>query len=90
MIAQVAWSELALGLMGLAPSILAPLALFANGLGLGMIWGLVFGFLEGRRLSEVLGAMLCASFILASGGVKSVGKVLWMGGAFRRGFGGGR
>ena len=47
--------------------------LFANGLALGMIWGLVFGFLEGRRVSEVLGAMLCASFIVSSGAVKSVG-----------------
>ncbi|WP_211196085.1 DUF5690 family protein [Alteraurantiacibacter aquimixticola] len=48
--------------------------LFLNGLPLGMIWGLVFGFLEGRRLSEVLGAILCASFIIASGVVRSVGK----------------
>jgi hypothetical protein len=38
--------------------------------------GLVFGFLEGRRLTEVLGAMLCASFILSSGVAKSVGKML--------------
>ncbi len=48
--------------------------LFLNGLALGMIWGLVFGFLEGRRLSELLGAMLCASFIVSSGVVKSVGE----------------
>jgi hypothetical protein len=51
-------------------------ALFLNGLPLGMIWGLVFGFMEGRRTSEVLGAILCASFILSSGVVKSVGKWL--------------
>jgi hypothetical protein len=48
--------------------------LFLNGLALGMIWGLVFGFLEGRRLSEPLGAMLCVSFIVSSGVVKSVGE----------------
>jgi hypothetical protein len=47
--------------------------LFLNGLPLGMIWGLVFGYMEGRRVSEVLGAILCASFILSSGVVKSVG-----------------
>jgi hypothetical protein len=41
-----------------------------------MIWGLVFGYMEGRRVSEVLGAMLCASFILSSGVVKSVGAWL--------------
>jgi len=47
--------------------------MFVNGLPLGMIWGLVFGYMEGRRVSEVLGAMLCASFILSSGVVKSIG-----------------
>jgi hypothetical protein len=50
--------------------------LFLNGLPLGMIWGLVFGYMEGRRVSEVLGAILCASFILSSGVVKSVGSWL--------------
>jgi len=50
--------------------------LFLNGLPLGMIWGLVFGYMEGRRTSEVLGALLCASFIVSSGVVKSVGA--WM------------
>ncbi len=53
-------------------------ALFFNGLPLGMIWGLVFGFMEGRRLSEVLGAILCASFILSSGVVKSIGAWLML------------
>ncbi|CAM3238671.1 DUF5690 family protein [Asticcacaulis taihuensis] len=48
--------------------------LFLNGLSLGLIWGLVFGFLEGRRVSEILGSILCASFIVSSGVVKSVGK----------------
>jgi hypothetical protein len=51
-------------------------ALFLNGLPLGLIWGLVFSYVEGRRTSEVLGAILCASFILSSGVVKSVGKAL--------------
>ena len=50
--------------------------LFLNGLPLGMIWGLVYGFMEGRRVSEVLAAILCASFILSSGVVKTVG--LWL------------
>ena len=46
--------------------------LFLNGLPLGMIWGIVFSYMEGRRLSEFLGACLCASFIVASWAVKSV------------------
>lgn len=51
-------------------------ALFLNGLPLGMIWGIVFSFLEGRRYTELLGAGLCTSFIVSSGFVKAVGKWL--------------
>ena len=47
-----------------------------NGLCLGLIWGLVFSYMEGRRISEVLGAVLCASFIVSSGAVKSAGLLL--------------
>lgn len=50
--------------------------LFANGLCLGMVFGLVLAYLEGRRLTEALAAGLCASFILSSGVVKSVGRTL--------------
>jgi hypothetical protein len=77
-------AELTLVLFGVAPPLIGVGALFANGLCLGMIWGLVFGFLEGRCLSEVLGAMLCASFILSSGVVKSAGKALMLDGVAER------
>ncbi len=50
--------------------------LFFNGLPLGMIWGLVFGFLEGRRQTELLAAGLASSFIVSSGFVKSTGREL--------------
>jgi hypothetical protein len=50
--------------------------MFVNGVPLGMIWGLVYGFMEGRRISEVLASILCASFILSSGVVKSIGTWL--------------
>lgn len=69
-------AEMSLLLFGVLPTVIGPMAMYLNGLCLGMIWGLVFGFLEGRRLTEVLGAMLCASFILSSGVAKSVGKML--------------
>ena len=48
--------------------------LFFNGLCLGMVFGFVVVFLEGRRMSEALVAGLCASFIISSGVVKSVGR----------------
>ncbi len=69
-------AEVALVLFAIAPPLLGVAMLFCNGLALGMIWGLVVGFIEGRRLSEVLGAMLCASFILSSGVVKSAGEAV--------------
>lgn len=50
--------------------------MFINGLLLGMIFGLVMGFLEGRRVSEALLAGLCVSFIVADGVMKSVGTWL--------------
>jgi hypothetical protein len=50
--------------------------MFLNGLPLGMIWGLVFSYLEGRRNTEILGTVLSISFIISSGFVKSVGIIL--------------
>ena len=75
-LALIGLSWLALVLFAVTPAPWNVGALFLNGLPLGMIWGLVFGYMEGRRTSEVLGAILCASFILSSGVVKSVGKWL--------------
>ena len=69
-------SWLALLLFAVVPAPWNVCAMFLNGLPLGLIWGLVFGFMEGRRTSEVLGAILCASFIVSSGAVKTVGKLL--------------
>lgn len=66
----ISWAALAL--FGFLPPEYGPVLLFLNGLPLGMIWGLVFSYVEGRRHTELLGAMLCASFILSSGVVKSV------------------
>ncbi len=47
--------------------------LFTNGLPLGMVWGMVFGYLEGRRMTEALGAALSVSFIFSAGMCRSVG-----------------
>lgn len=50
--------------------------MFINGLPLGMIWGLVFAYVEGRRSTEFIGSMMCVSFIFSSGFVKQVGSTL--------------
>jgi hypothetical protein len=72
----VALAELALLFFGLVPPPYNVVFLFLNGLPLGMVFGLVLGFLEGRRQTEALTAGLCASFILADGVTKSVGAWL--------------
>jgi hypothetical protein len=50
--------------------------LFTNGFPLGLVWGMIFGYLEGRRVTEVLGAGLAVSFIFSSGLCKTVGAYL--------------
>jgi hypothetical protein len=50
--------------------------LFFNGLPLGMVWGMVFGYLEGRKFTEVLGASLSVSFIFSAGFAKTIGGFL--------------
>jgi hypothetical protein len=47
--------------------------LFTNGFPLGLVWGMMFGYLEGRRYTEVLGAGLSVSFIFSAGVAKSAG-----------------
>lgn len=50
--------------------------LLVNGFPLGMLWGVVFSYVEGRRSTDFIGAALAVSFIFASGFVKSVGALL--------------
>lgn len=69
-------SELALLGFALVPAPYNIPFLFLNGLPLGMVYGTVLGFLEGRRQTDALVAGLTASFIFASGFVKTIGKML--------------
>lgn len=79
--AAILFAWMSLGLFALVPPSPAGfgldlLMLFLNGLPLGLVWGLVVRYLEGRRSSELLLAMLSASFIVASGAVKDIGRAL--------------
>jgi MFS family permease len=67
-VAGVSWL-----LFGLFPAPYNIIFLFTNGFPLGLVWGMVFGYLEGRRFTEVLGAGLSVSFIFSAGLAKSVG-----------------
>lgn len=50
--------------------------MFMNGLPLGMAWGLVFSYLEGRRTTDILASVLCVNFIISSGISKTAGRWL--------------
>ncbi len=73
-------SELALVLFAFLPDPWKCLAIFLNGFPLGMVWGLVVWYLEGRRSSEVLLAGLSCAFIVSSGIVKDFGRAMMGGG----------
>lgn len=75
-VALILIAQMGLVLFGLIPPPWNAVGLFVNGLALGMVFGLVLGFLEGRQFTEALTASLCASFILADGVTKSVGAWL--------------
>jgi phosphonate degradation associated HDIG domain protein len=69
-------AEAALVLFAVLPRDLKVVAIFGNGLPLGMVWGLVVWYLEGRLTSELLLAGLACSYIVSSGAVKDVGRYL--------------
>jgi Family of unknown function (DUF5690) len=48
--------------------------IFLASLPLGMVYGTILGFLEGRKTTDLLVAVLTASFILGSGFAKTIGK----------------
>ena len=70
------FAECMLLLFGVVPRPWNILCLLLNGLPLGVVFGLVLGFLEGRKNTEALVAGLCASFIVSDGVSKSVGTWL--------------
>lgn len=69
-------AELSLVLFGITPVPYNLFFMFLNGIPLGLAWGLIFSYLEGRNLTEILGAGLCAAFIVSSGFVKTIGKII--------------
>lgn len=74
--AFIAIAELALLGFAVVPAPYNILFMFINGMPLGMIWGIVFSYIEGRKTTEIIGLFLCSSFVVSSGFTKSVGKFL--------------
>jgi hypothetical protein len=72
----IVFAEVMLLLFGAIPKPWNAICLLLNGLPLGIIFGLVLSFVEGRKNTEFLIAGLCASFIVLYGVSKSVGAML--------------
>ena len=70
----ISWVSLLL--LAIVPAPWSVLFLFTNGFPLGIIWGVVFSFVEGRKATDFIGAALAVSFIFSSGFVKSIAKTL--------------
>lgn len=73
-IGMILYAEICLLMFALVPAPDNWMFMYLNGLGLGMIFGLVFSYLEGRRITDLLGAGLAVSFIVSSGIIKSVSR----------------
>ena len=72
-ILSVAVAEASLVLFGLLPRPFNVFALFFNGLSLGCMWGVIFSFLEGRRVTDLLASLMGLSIAISSGTAKSAG-----------------
>ncbi|MEY3983214.1 MAG: hypothetical protein RL160_771 [Bacteroidota bacterium] len=62
--------------LSLLPPIGQVLCMLASGFPLGLVYGVVFSWIEGRRFTELLGAVLACTFVFSSGLVKSIALYL--------------
>lgn len=70
----VSW--LGLLLFAITPAPYNIVWVFMNGFPLGLMWGILFSYIEGRNSTDILATFLCVSFIYSSGIVKSIGQWL--------------
>lgn len=66
-------AEASLILFGLLPAPYNIGAMFLNGLSLGCMWGIIFSFIEGRKMTDILASLLGVSMVISSGTAKSAG-----------------
>ncbi|MBB4034826.1 MFS family permease [Dysgonomonas hofstadii] len=70
---SAACAELSLVLFGAISYPFNFFCLFFNGLSLGCMWGFLFSYLEGRKLTDILASFLGVSMVVSSGAAKSLG-----------------
>ena len=73
MLVSIVVAELSLVAFGLLPTPYNMFAMFFNGLSLGCMWGVIFSFIEGRRMTDILASLLGISIVISSGTAKSIG-----------------
>lgn len=66
-------AEVALVGFGLLNAPFNVIAMFVNGLSLGCMWGVIFSFIEGRKITDILASLLGVSMVFSSGLAKSFG-----------------
>jgi len=74
-VALIGAAHISLLLLALLPKPWNVFFLFTNGLSLGLIWGLVFSFIEGRKFTDFLALVLSTNFIFSSGVAKTLGRI---------------
>ncbi len=70
---SISAAEVSLVAFGLLPAPYNIFAMFFNGLSLGCMWGVIFSFIEGRRMTDILASLLGISIVISSGVAKSIG-----------------
>lgn len=72
----IAFSILSLFFFAIIPEPYGIICLLLNGLPIGMVFGLVFNYLEGRRSTEILVIGLTITQIFSSAFVKTIGRLM--------------
>lgn len=72
-VSSVIVAQVSLVAFGLIEAPYNAFAMFLNGLSLGCMWGVIFSFIEGRRVTDILASLLGISIVFSSGLAKSVG-----------------
>lgn len=75
-IGLILFSVFSLFLFAVTPAPYGIICLLLNGLPIGMVFGLVFNYLEGRRTTEILVIGLTITQIFSSAFVKTIGRLL--------------
>lgn len=79
LVGLIAAAEAAMILFAVVPPTWKVAAMLFNGAALGMVWGLVWRYLEGRQTSDVLLSGLACSFIIGGGAFQDVGRAVMAG-----------